>query len=89
MSRSIPTAINGTSIDNASLQLFYSNKELKLEGRNLQWIELYSLSGELLKKVQLGGNNEAIVSLDEAKAGVYVAKIQANGTTFVRKVLVR
>ena len=89
MSRSIPTSINGTSIDNASLQLFYNNKELKLEGRNLQWIELYSLSGELLKKVQLGGNNEAIVSLDEAKAGVYVAKIQANGTIFVRKVLVR
>ena len=89
MSRSIPTSINGTSIDNASLQLFYNNKELKLEGRNLQWIELYSLSGELLKKVQLGGNNEAIVSLDEAKAGIYVAKIQANGTTFVRKVLVR
>lgn len=89
MSRSIPTSINGTSIDNASLQLFYNNKELKLEGRNLQWIELYSLSGELLKKVPLGGNSEAIVSLDEAKAGVYVAKIQANGTTFVRKVLVR
>ena len=89
MSRSIPTSINGTSIDNASLQLFYNNKELKLEGRNLQWIELYSLSGELLKKVQLGGNSEAIVSLDEAKAGVYVAKIQANGTIFVRKVLVR
>jgi putative thiol protease/hemagglutinin prtT len=55
----------------------------------LQWIELYSLSGELLKKVPLGGNSEAIVSLDEAKAGVYVAKIQANSTTFVRKVLVR
>ena len=89
MSRTIPTAINNTSIDNASLQLFYNNKELKLEGRNLQWIELYSLSGELLKKVQLGGNSEAIVSLDEAKVGVYVAKIQANGTTFVRKVLVR
>lgn len=89
MSRSIPTSINGSSIDNASLQLFYNNKELKLEGRNLQWIELYSLSGELLKKVPLGGNSEAIVSLDEAKAGVYVAKIQANGTTFVRKVLVR
>ena len=89
MSRSIPTSINSTSIDNASLQLFYNNKELKLEGRNLQWIELYLLSGELLKKVQLGGNSEAIVSLDEAKAGVYVAKIQANGTIFVRKVLVR
>ena len=89
MSRSIPTSINSTSIDNASLQLFYNNKELKLEGRNLQWIELYSLSGELLKKVSLGGNREAIVSLDEAKAGVYVAKIQANSTTFVRKVLVR
>ena len=89
MSRSIPTSINSSSIDNASLQLFYNNKELKLEGRNLQWIELYSLSGELLKKVPLGGNSEAIVSLDEAKAGVYVAKIQANGTTFVRKVLVR
>ena len=89
MSRSIPTSINGTSIDNASLQLFYNNKELKLEGRNLQWIELYSLSGELLKKVPLGGNSEAIVSLDEAKTGVYVAKIQASGTTFVRKVLVR
>ena len=89
MSRSIPTSINGTSIDNVSLQLFYNNKELKLEGRNLQWIELYSLSGELLKKVQLGGNSEAIVSLDEAKVGVYVAKIQANGTTFVRKVLIR
>ena len=55
----------------------------------MQWIELYSLSGEPLKKVPLGGNSEAIVSLDEAKAGVYVAKIQANGTTFVRKVLVR
>ena len=89
MSRSIPTSINSSSIDNASLQLFYNNKELKLEGRNLQWIELYSLSGELLKKVPLGGNSEAIVSLDEAKAGVYVAKIQANGTTFVHKVLVR
>ena len=89
MSRSIPTSINSTSIDNASLQLFYNNKELKLEGRNLQWIELYSLSGELLKNVPLGGNSEAVVSLDEAKAGVYVAKIQANGTIFVHKVLVR
>ena len=89
MSKSIPTSINSSSINNASLQLFYNNKELKLEGRNLQWIELYSLSGELLKKVPLGGNSEAIVSLDEAKAGVYIAKIQANGTTFVRKVLVR
>ena len=89
MSRSIPTSINSTLIDNASLQLFYNNKELKLEGRNLQWIELYSLSGELLKEVPLGGNSEAVVSLDEAKAGVYVAKIQANGTTIVRKVLVR
>ena len=88
MSRTIPTAINSNSIDNASLQLFFNNKEIKLEGHNLQWIELYSLSGELLKKVQLGGNSEAIVNLNEAKTGVYIAKIKVNNTTITRKVLI-
>ena len=88
MSRTIPTAINSSSIDNASLQLFFNNKEINLEGHNLQWIELYSLSGELLKKVQLGGHSEAIVNLNEAKTGVYIAKIKVNNTTITRKVLI-
>lgn len=88
MSRTVPTSINSNSIDNASVQLFFNNNEMKLEGHNLQSVEIYSLSGEQIKKVQLGGNNVATVSLATMNSGVYVAKIQANGTTIVRKVLV-
>jgi len=77
-----------TTISNSSILDIYPNPTtdyFQVQSEELQSVEIYTISGELVKSFNQTANK---YSMDSLSAGIYLVKaIQTNGSVYVNKLI--